>query len=100
MSDDDEECDAVPRDRRKLVRRVPNPLVVRDRYAAAFSDVPQPLLVRAIGCETVVVPFNRESGSGQNFGELLAKIAVCEKDETQAARSYSTASSISGRCNP
>lgn len=43
----------------------------------------------------VGVSFYEKSGVAKDGWELQAEIAVSEEDNTQAARSYSTASSIS-----
>jgi hypothetical protein len=69
--------------------------VAGDGDPSALADGFQPSLIGAVGLEMVVVAFDAQSGPQENTGEAGAEIAVREKDKTQAARSYSTASSIS-----
>ena len=97
---DDKQCHSMSHDSRKLVRRITDPGIVRYRHSAVLPDVSKPLLIGAIGRKTIVVPLDRQPRRGQDFGESLTKIAVGEEDQVQAARSYSTASSISGRSRP
>jgi hypothetical protein len=47
-----------------------------------------------------VVPLDGQSSGREDVGKALAEIAVSEEDKAQAARSYSTASSISGGSRP
>ena len=82
-------------DRRELVRLVADARVVRQRDPSTLCHLPQPFVIRAIGRETINVPFYGKSRFAQDSGELQAKVAVGEEDSIQAARSYRTASSIS-----
>lgn len=86
--------------RSQLVGLVTDPLVMRDRDAAVLPDVLEPLLVGAVVREAIEVPFDGQSGGREDVGKAVAEIAVGEEDKPQAARSYSTASSISGGSRP
>lgn len=78
-----------------FVDPVANALVVGDRDAAMGAAIFQPLLIRAIRRKQIVVPLDSKAGSGQDCRKLFPEIAIGEKSQAQAARSYSTASSIS-----
>jgi hypothetical protein len=82
-------------DGRELVRLVADAPVMRNGNPAAARDTSQPLVVRTVRREVVGVSFYVKAGVAKDGWELQAEIAVSEEDNTQAARSYSTASSIS-----
>jgi len=62
---------------------------------AASSDVWQPDIVRAIRREMVGVSLYGKAGEAKDGRKLQAKVSIGEKDDTQATRSYRTASCIS-----
>ena len=74
-------------DCRQLVGRVADALVVRYRDPTPGAAVFEPLLVRAIRRKETVMPFDRQSGGGENCGKTFTQAAVCEVDPAQAARS-------------
>ena len=74
-------------DRSQFIRRVAYAFVVREGDAAIFADVFQPLFVRAVWREKIMVAFDRESRSGKRIGKAFAQIPVGEEKRTQAARS-------------
>ena len=72
------------------------PFVVSDGNAIFRATVFQPLLVRSVRLEQIVVSFYGDSGARKDIGKLLPEIAISEINQAQAARrSYSTAFSIS-----
>ena len=82
-------------DGRELVRLVTDAPVMCDANPAVARNTTQPFVVGAVRCEMIGVSFYVKSGVAKDGWELQAEIAVSEEDNTQAARSYSTASSIS-----
>ena len=64
---------------------------------AAARDIAQPHVVLAIRRKVIGVSLYAKSGVAENGGKLQAKVAIGEANNTQATRSYSTASSISAR---
>ncbi len=85
----------MTQDRSQVIRLVADPFVVRDRDETVLSDELGPLLVWAVVGEEIGVSLDGRSSGGEFVGKAIAKITVGEEDEPQAARSYSTASSIS-----
>lgn len=96
MANHDEQCDLMANDCSELVGGIANPFVMADRDAAVLAAVLQPLFVGTIRREEVVMPLDSQSRGRENPGKPLAEIPVSEVVPGQAARSYITASSISG----
>jgi len=78
FADDDQQGDAKALDCHQLGGRVADALVVGYRDPIPGAAVFQPLLVRAIRRKEIVMPFDRQSGGGENFGEAFTQVAVCE----------------------
>jgi len=95
MTYDDKEGDPMVEHRLELVGFVPDALVVGDCDPAVPTGCLQPFFVWSGRTKVGVVPLYAESGGLENAGELLAEVAVGEKDKAQAARSYRMARSIS-----
>ena len=91
----DQQADPVSLDRIQFVGFVPNAPIVGHRDPSLVSDFCQPLFIRAVRREMIAVAMNAQASSRQDVRELVAQVAVCEIDNTQAARSYNTACSIS-----
>lgn len=100
LSDNDQQEDSMRNDRRELVRLVANPRIVRHCNPASSGHVAKPGLVCAVVSEVVGVTFYLKPGVAKNGRELQSEVAVGEKDDTQAARSYSTACSTSAVVSP
>ena len=62
---------------------------------ALGSDLAQPDVVFAVVREVVGVPCYLDSRGEKNRGELQTEVAIRKENNTQAARSYTTACSIS-----
>jgi hypothetical protein len=86
--------------RGQFVGNIPNAPVVRDRDASVLAAVFEPLFVRPLRQEEVVVSLDGERGCDENRGELLAEVPIGEIEPAHAARSYRTASSISASVRP
>jgi hypothetical protein len=84
----------VANDSGELIRLVPDPCVVRDPDPTAASDLAHPVFVGSVGREMIGMALDGEPAGSQDLRELIAEVAVREEDNGQAARSYSTASSI------
>ena len=95
MTDDDQQRNVVVHDRVAFVDPVADALVVGDCNTAICATVFQPLLIGAIRRKQIVVSLDLKACSGQDGRELFPEIAIGEESPDQAARSYSTASSIS-----
>ena len=70
-----------------LVWLVANSLVVGYGDPAQFSYRFEPFLVRVVRSEMVLMPFDRQSRSGQYGRKLFAEIAISKESECHAARS-------------
>lgn len=88
--------DAVADHRSEFVGLVANASVVRDNHPAALTYRLQPGFVGTVVGKVIAMSLDRRTGGGKNLRKALPEVAVSEKDRVQAARSYSTASSISG----
>lgn len=97
LSDDDQQRQVVLVDGRELVRLVTDAPVMRQGDPAAAANIPQPFVVRAIRREMIGVSLYAKSGAAEDGWELQAEVAIGKEDNTQATRSYRTASSISAR---
>lgn len=84
-------------DRGKFVRLVPDAAVMTERNPATSCSLTQPYIVRAIVREVVDMPLDSQPRAAKNLRELQAEVAVGEENNTQAARSYRTACSMSSR---
>ena len=87
LANDDKQRNAVLDYGGKLVRCVADAFVVSERDAVVASAVLEPLLVRPVGREKVMVPLDGQAGGGENFREAFAEVAVREIDTAHAARS-------------
>lgn len=87
-------------DGRQLVRLVANPAIVRHRDPPVGSDGGEPGFIARIGREVVGVALDSEARGPQDGGEASAEVSIGEENTAQAVRSYTTASSTSGRLNP
>lgn len=87
MADDDEQGNAVGYYGRQLIGLVADALVVGYRDPASPANCLQPLLVRGVGGEVIIMPLYVKAGSRENGRELLAEVAIGKEDKTQAARS-------------
>ena len=86
-ADHQKQSEAMADDGGPLVRLVADSGVVGYGNPASLADGAEPFLVRAVGPEVMTVPFDDEAGRDKDIREDVAKIAVGEKDEAQAARS-------------
>ncbi len=92
---DHEQRHAVPHHRAQLVGLVPDAAVVGERDPSPLPNRSKPYLVGAGGREVIQVTLDGQPCGGQDCGETRAEVAVGEEDNSQAARSYRTACSIS-----
>ena len=92
--------DPMADDGRQLVWLVPNPAVVRHRDPPVRSDGGEPGFVACTGRKVVGMTLDPEARGPQYGGEAAAEVSIGEEDTAQAVRSYTTASSTSGRLNP
>ena len=70
-------------------------LIVRDCVPATTPNLSQPFLIFGNICKVIRMFFDGKARLQQKIGELLAQISIREKDNAQAARSYTIAISIS-----
>ena len=87
MADYDQQGDSVLNDCCELVGFVSDAAIVGNGYPAALTYFLQPNWVGAIMREAICVPFNMQTGGGQNFRKAFSEIAVGEENATHAARS-------------
>ena len=87
FADDDEQRHTMSNDRGKLVRFVPDALIVAYGNPAAAADGVQPLLISAIGREMVAVALYLQSRGGENVWKACSEVAIREENKVQAARS-------------
>ncbi len=100
FADDDDQRHAMANDHGALVRFVPDAFIVAYGNPAAIADGAQPLLISTIGREMIAVAFYLQSRGGKNVRKACSEVAVREENKVQAARSYSTACSISVGLRP
>jgi hypothetical protein len=58
-----------------------------ERDPAPLADLLQPDLVGSIRRKVVCMALNRQTARPENLGKAFSKIAICEIDKAQAARS-------------
>lgn len=100
LADDDDESHAVANDRAELVRLLTDARVMRERAPAALRHCGQPFFVRSIRAKVITMPLGGDSGFVQEIREDVAEVAISKEDNAQAARSYSTACSMSAAGSP
>jgi len=93
--DNHQQGDAVPHDRVALSWFVSNTAVVSECYPTALTNLCEPNFVGCIMSKVIGVPLDHQAACHQNCPKLLSQVAVGEIDAGQAARSYTTASSMS-----
>ena len=79
----------------KFVRGIADPFVVSQGDPPLLTDVSEPSLVGTILREEGIVLLHEQTRRREDPRKTPAQIAIREEDCLQAARSYSTASSIS-----
>ena len=97
LAHDNEEPRLVGNNRGKFVRLVPDAAVMTERNPATSCGLSQPYVVRTVVREMVDMPLDGQLGAAKDLRELQAEVAVGEENNTQAARSYRTACSMSSR---
>lgn len=86
--------------RGQLIRLVSNASVVR------YGDPPfagrqlEPFFIARVWSEVVGVTFDTQARISEDAWELQTQVAIREEDNTQAARSYTTARSTSSGVRP
>ena len=95
VADQQEQAKAGVKDRVAFVRFVTDPFIPRYCDPIAGSHLGNPVYIRGSRTKVVVVLFNLQSRGAKYTWEFAAKVAICEKREAHAARSYRTASSNS-----
>lgn len=95
LADEHEEGDPIRDHGLQFIWLIANPAVVCDGNPTAFANCGEPLFVGGPRAEVIVVALDGQPSIAENLREPLAQVPVCEVDKAQAARSYSTACSMS-----
>lgn len=95
VADEDQDGGARPDDGGQLIRFIAQAAIVREHHGAPRCHGRQPNDVLTICWELVGMSLDGQSRSTQDGWKLMAEIPIGKEDNVQAARSYSTACSIS-----
>jgi hypothetical protein len=87
LADDYQEPDPVADHRREFVRLVADAGVVGEGDPFAPTDLRQPVFVRTLGREVILVSLDTEGRALQDLREDGAEVAIGEENKRQAARS-------------
>jgi len=87
VTDDDQQCNAVPHDRIAFVRLVADAAIVGERDPATLANLRQPNFIRCVRRKMIGVPLDGQPSCFENLTESFAEVAVRKIDATHAARS-------------
>jgi hypothetical protein len=82
-----EQSNSIADDCLKFVRLVADTGVVSYRDPTSCANSGKPFFIRTGWSEMIAVPFNAQSGSGENVRESVAEVAIRKENNAQAARS-------------
>jgi hypothetical protein len=82
-----EQSNSIADDCFKFVPLVADTGVVCYRDSTSCANSGKPFFIRTGWSEMIAVPFNAQSGSGENVREPVAEIAIRKENNAQAARS-------------